>query len=142
MRENGSKRVYTENKLPSKTDQSWRDDTDVNQILAKFHKTGQITHLAKIKGSYGDVSDVPDLDLAMQQIKDAEDAFMDLSAVVRKRFANSPSNMIEFLQDPKNNKEAIELGLKTGPELPIVNTPTPSKEKSDVKAQGDSKPSS
>lgn len=115
LRPNGSKRVYTVNNSPSMTDQSWHKDTDVNEIMAKFKKTGQISHLSNIQENYGDVSEVPDLDLAMQQIEDAKSAFMALPSALRKKFGNEPAEMINYLQDPRNDEEAIKLGLKSRP---------------------------
>lgn len=113
LRKNGSRQVITVNHSPSKTDQSWKKDTDVNEIMRKFQKTGQITHLSTIQERYGDVSDVPDLDVAMQQIEDAQSAFMAMPSALRKKFNNDPADMINWLQDPRNDEEAITLGLKS-----------------------------
>lgn len=117
-RDNGSKRISTINNEPSKTDQQWKDDVDVNSILRKFQKTGQLTHFAKVQGQYGDVSNIPDLDQAMQQIVDAKEAFQGLPSAIRARFGNDPSQMLQFLQDTSNDDEAIKLGLKTKPPKP------------------------
>jgi len=110
--ETGRRKVWTENNYPSKTDPSFQKDTDVNQILNKFIKTGHITHLSKIQGTYGDVSEIPDLYIALQKIKDAENEFMRLPAKMRRTFHNDPKVMLTFLADPKNDALAIEMGLK------------------------------
>lgn len=112
--ENGRKKVVTINELPSKTDPSWQKDCDVNHIMTKFMKTGQINHLAKKPGNYMDVSEIKDLPEALMQVKSAENAFYSLSAAVRREFDNDPVKMVQFLQDPANNERAIELGLKVG----------------------------
>lgn len=112
IRKNGTKRVYTVNNEPSKTDQSQAKECDVNHIMKKYMKTGQITHLAKVRGTYADVSAIPDLNEALSIVKQADESFSSLPAQVRKRFGNDPSQLLEFLKDPKNDEEAIQLGLK------------------------------
>lgn len=121
-RANGTTRVYTKNDEPSLTDQSWAKDCDVNNIIAKYIKTGQISHLAKHQGQYADVSAIPDLQSALDQVTKAQQAFDDLPSNLRKRFGNSPVEMVNFLSDPKNDQEAISLGLKVkklAPETPV-----------------------
>lgn len=115
IRKNGSKRVYTVNTEPSKTDQSFKNEADVNNIMARYRKTGQITHLAKHQGSYADVSEIPDLSQALDQVTKAQQAFDALPSELRARFGNSPVNMIEFLQNDNNIDEAIKLGLYKKP---------------------------
>lgn len=102
----------TKNTLPSKTDQSFKNDCDVNFIMSRFLKTGQVTHLAKRQGVYADVSEIKDLHESMIQVTQAQEAFNMLPAHLRERFQNSPVEMLRFLQNPKNDSEAIELGLK------------------------------
>jgi phage internal scaffolding protein len=114
----GRKRVYTENKTPSKTDPSWSPHCDVNNIMAQFHKTGQITHLAKKQGQFADVTNCKDLLQSHIIIKQAETDFMSQPAAVRARFHNNMYEMLQFLEDPANNEEAIKLGLKTLVESP------------------------
>lgn len=109
---NGKKKVITFNEEVSRTDQSFLKDTDVNNIMQKYLKTGQITHLAKVSGVFTDVSQIPDLLTAMSQVTKAQQAFELLPAALRKRFGNSPVAMVEFLKDTRNDREAIELGLK------------------------------
>lgn len=109
IRQNGSKRVYTVNTEPSKTDPSYKSECDVNNILSKYVKTGEITHLARKTGSYADVSNVPDLLTAHTLPKQI---FETLPVDVQRKF-QTPAKLIEFLQDPKNLKEAEKLGLLT-----------------------------
>lgn len=128
-RKNGTKRVYTENKLHSKTDQSFKKECDVNNIVKQYAKTGQITHLARTQGVFADLSNVDDLLSSYDDIKQAESAFLKVPAELRKKLHNDPNNLISYLQDPKNDLEAIQYGLKDKRELPtdpskIVPPPT------------------
>lgn len=96
---------------PSKTQQSAKEETDVNAILKRYSKTGVITHVNEVKAAYGDFSDVGTYQEAIDKVQNAMSEFMDLPANIRKEFHNDPANMVEFLEDPKNAKKAVELGL-------------------------------
>lgn len=111
-RENGTRRVMTINELPSKTDPSQADDCDINNIMRKFRKTGQVTHLNNANGFFADVSEMTNLHEAMIKAKNAEDAFLLYPADLRKKFNNNYANLVTFLNDPSNDEDAIELGLK------------------------------
>jgi hypothetical protein len=111
VRPNGSKRVSTFNLEPSLTDQQWKEDADPNNIIEKYKRTGQLTYVSQIQGKFADVSDVQSLHEGLITVQKAKDDFMNLSSEIRKRFNNSVIEMVQFLNDPKNKKEAIELGL-------------------------------
>jgi phage internal scaffolding protein len=111
VRADGSKRVHTVNDEPSMTDGQWKEEVDVNNILAKYKKTGHITHVRENPGKYMDLTGIPDLLGAQEVVKKAEETFMTISADVRKKFDNDPQKLIEFLGDANNKAEATELGL-------------------------------
>lgn len=115
VRSNGTKRVSTINNEVSRTDQSYKDDCDVNKIIARAMKTGQISHLSKYRGQYADVSQITDLQGAMEAVQKANEAFMTIPAQLRKRFGNDPQEFIKYLQDPSNIEESIQLGLRERP---------------------------
>lgn len=126
VRKNGSIGFRTINADPSKTDTQYSQECDANYILDRFKKTGQLSHTAKVRGAYGDVSDLPDLHTALTQITEANNAFMSLDAKLRRKFNNSPEEMIEWLKDSSNDDEAIKLGLKVkkpskSPDLKVPN---------------------
>lgn len=108
---NGRTRVYTDHQSPVMTDQSFKDQCDVNLILKKYKTTGVITHLNRAKGTYLDLTNAPDYQTSLDTVIKAQDAFMTLPAEIRERFGNDPSRLITFLSDPKNNEEGIKLGL-------------------------------
>ena len=76
LKRNGKnvKKVITYNSKPSLTDQQYKDDVDASNIVKKFKKTGQITHLAKKAGSYADCSQIDDLHSSLIKVKEAEQA--------------------------------------------------------------------
>ena len=110
-RADGSRRVYTRNDEPSMTQQQFKDECDVNNIMAKYRKTGELYHLARKQGVFADVSQITDYQTMLNQVHDAKAAFGALPSHLRRRFENDPGQLLEFLRNPNNRDEAIELGL-------------------------------
>lgn len=107
----GRIRVISINKEPTMTQQQFADDCDINNIMAKYEKTGQVTHLSNKQGVYGDFSDITDYQDMLHRVAAAQESFQTLPAKTRQRFQNDPGELISFLQDRKNYDEAISLGL-------------------------------
>lgn len=127
IRENGSKRVHTVNEEKSRTDQQWKKDTDVNNIMDSYLKRGELPLFAKranVQGQYADVSEIPDLLGAYEQVQAAETAMSQLPAQVRAKFKNNPHELVEFLKDKKNLEESIELGLRERKEVDTPKSPS------------------
>ncbi len=100
-----------------RTKQSFKKETDINNIMARFVKTGIITPeaLANRQATFADVSEIGDFLQCQNQIKAAESAFMTLPADLRARFENEPAQLLDFCKDPENREEAIKLGIITKP---------------------------
>lgn len=109
-------KVQSRNDEPTLTDQTQKDQCDINNIMKKY--LGKI-HLVPTptQGKYGDFSQLPSYQQSLHIIKEAQDSFNSLPAQVRKKFSNNPSEMIQFLEDETNNEEAYKLGLKIKPEI-------------------------
>jgi phage internal scaffolding protein len=107
---------------PTRAQQHHKDECDINVILERFGKTGQMPVNA-ISGTYGDFSGVHDYHTALNTLIAAESEFDSLPANIRKQFGNEPANLIEFLNDPKNKDQAIELGLVNRPSTSSYNEP-------------------
>lgn len=107
----------------TRTKQSFQAECDINNIMAKYAKTGVLEHTRNVQGAYGDFSDVPDFQEARNRLIAAEQAFMALPAAVRKRFDNDPEQLVAFIADDKNYDEALKLGLvqkPKGAEAPAI----------------------
>lgn len=99
--------------FPEKTmaKQSFKEECDINTIMAKYQKTGLIEHVQNVQAQYGDFTSVTDYQLSLNQVIAAQAAFEQLPARVRERFLNDPSRLMAFLEDDKNRDEAVRLGL-------------------------------
>lgn len=110
-----------------------RQECDINNIIKKFNQTGQVHHLAEALPFYGDVTEIKDLRSALEVARQAEENFMQMPSSIREKFNNDPGQLIDFLNDGRNYKQALELGLieRTEPEVqpqPPVGTPEPKKD--------------
>ena len=73
-------RHYTPQDPISLTKQSFKDEVNINKIMAKFQKSGAIDHYAKHAPTYGDATS-EDLHTALGIIADAESMFEELPSV-------------------------------------------------------------
>ena len=113
IRPNGTKRVVTFYEGKTRTQQQFAEQCDVNNIIAKYRKTGSITHVRNAQaGVYADLTELPSLEEAQKVMIVAREAFEQVPAKIRNRFGHDPQQFIEFLSNPENNEEAIKLGLK------------------------------
>ena len=113
-RPNGRKRVQTVPVGKTRTQIQFQEQCNVNNIIAKYKKTGSVTHVRNAQeGVYADLSELPSLQEAYSVINQAQNAFQEVPAQVRQRFGHDPQAFIDFLSDQKNDEEAIKLGLKT-----------------------------
>lgn len=107
----------------SRTKQSFAKETNINNIVKKFSKTGVLPAVVGT-AMYGDFSDVADYQTQCNRVNSVAAFFKSLPAEVRAKFNHSPVNMLEFVNDPANVQEAVELGLLPKEMLP-ANPPTP-----------------
>ena len=98
----------------SMTRQEFKKECDVNVVLDRYLKTGQLPYSAGT-GVYSNVSEVPSYQEALQFVIDAQNDFAKLNPHVKNRFGNNPQNLIEFLQNEDNYDEALKLGLVRPP---------------------------
>ncbi len=95
---------------PSRTQQSFRDECDINNILRKFNVTGQLP-VGSVQPQYGDFSGITDYQSALNAVMAAQDSFLQLPAKVRARFDNDPALFVEFASDEANKDEMKAMGL-------------------------------
>lgn len=106
--------------------QHMRDDCDVNVIMRRYQQTGELTHITAMAGEYGDYSEVLDYQGGLEQIRLAEELFMELPSSVRDRFKNNPGEFIDFATNPENLSELRDMGL--APPVPVpaaASAPSP-----------------
>lgn len=116
---------------PSMTQQHFKDECDINNILRRHENGLPVTHIMSSQGQYGDFSAIPEYQDSLNLVNDAQTAFMALPSHVRARFGHDPSQLIAFVSDKANREEAIKLGLVPAPAVSTSNEAPP---KGDPKA--------
>jgi len=107
---NKRKRVQITFKLPSLTKQEYKHESDINEIINKYYKTGELP--IKSGAIYADLSKITDYQDLRLRITEFEDYFDSLPSAIRSRFSNDPAMLVEWSSDPKNYQEAVRMGLK------------------------------
>lgn len=98
---------------PGLTLQAPADEQDLNIIMARFGVTdgSKLPYWQDQNAIYGDFSEMPsDPVEAAEILRLGEVAFMTLPAKIRRNF-DSGAHLHNWLTDPKNTAEAIQLGL-------------------------------
>ena len=94
------------------TQQHKRDETNVNFIMKRFKKSGQLPNMESMHSlQYRDVSDVPDFMTMRNQMIKAEESFLTLPAKIRREFDNDPVKFLQFVANPENKARGVELGI-------------------------------
>jgi phage internal scaffolding protein len=131
LRKNGSLKISSLNSEPSLTQQQFKAECDINNIIKSYSQTGVLPVSTKV-GKFLDVSNVTDYQTSLNTVYQAQKAFDDLPSKIRTRFKNDPNELLAFIEDDKNHEEALQLGLlsKTATSKiikPITETPIPQK---------------
>lgn len=96
---------------PSRTQQNFRDECDINMIVSRYKKTGLLTHVKYSSGTFEDLTLLPDYKEAMNVIAIGTEAFASVPAKLRARFNNDVGEFLQFVHDPLNEDELVKLGL-------------------------------
>ncbi len=91
-----------------RTKQSFKDETDINQILKRAQKSGTISHLNKYEARYGDFSGF-DFFEAQLKISQGAEMFAALPVELRREFNQSPAEFFDFVNDPSNKERLAKV---------------------------------
>jgi phage internal scaffolding protein len=96
---------------PTLAQQQFKDDCNLNSIMERYNRTGELTHFRDVAASYGDFTAISDLHSALNTVHAAQSTFDALPADLRARFFNDPARFVDFCSDAKNLPELASLGL-------------------------------
>lgn len=100
------------------TKQSFKAECDINNIMARYLKTGVLEHVRTAVGAYLDVTGA-DFQSAQNLVAGAKSMFHMLPSAIRTKFDNNPAEFLKYMENPANAPEARELGL-----LPALDDPS------------------
>lgn len=92
------------------TKQSFKDECDINKLMARYQATGELPVINERAPMYLDVTGI-DFQESMNFISGAQTLFNELPSGVRARFHNDPAQFLDFTSDPKNHEELAKMGL-------------------------------
>ena len=93
-----------------RTKQQFKDECDINHIMARFQQTGLLDFVNRGQPQYIDVTG-HDYQTAMDTIANANSLFQQMPSALRAEFNNSPQEFVEFCENPANRPRMAELGL-------------------------------
>ena len=100
---------------PSLTEQCHKDDCDINKIIDRFNRTGDISVLSTMQvkqGFYADVTGAASSFMELQaKVAEGKSIFESLPSEIRSKFGNNAAVFWDFVSDPANKEECIKLGL-------------------------------
>lgn len=96
---------------PSMTKQSFKDECDINNIMARFERSGLLDFVNQNEARYGDATSL-DYQDAMLVVANANSMFEEMPAKQRAFFKNDPAAFLAFMEDPANLEKSYELGLR------------------------------
>ncbi|WNK13378.1 MAG: internal scaffolding protein [Microvirus sp.] len=103
----------------SKTQQQFKDETDINVILERFGITGQMP-ITTMQPLAGDFTAIEDYQQALNAVHAAEQNFMQLPSKIRDKFNQDSRKFVDFCVDPANIEAVRELGLAPRPPAPTL----------------------
>lgn len=105
------------------TQQQFKEECDINTIVKRFGITGELPqhqrHPLPDDTTYGHTEYRELLDHVIK----VQRAFNDMDVNVRNRFANDPAKLLDFVDDPKNQEEAVRLGIAVAKPAPPPPAP-------------------
>lgn len=105
-------RVYTVTG-ETMTEQAHAKDTDINYILKNYTRTGMIKHAKDHAGYYDDI-DGQTYHEMLNTVMEARNTFMEMPSAIRNKFNNDPGQFMDFVQNPDNIDEMVEMGILVG----------------------------
>ncbi len=107
----------------SKTLQQFKNEADINFLIARYSKTGFFYDPLARGGKprppqFGDFSNFGDFAEQQNRILSIYDSFAALPSSVREKFGHNPATFVEFCGDPKNFNDCVEMGIFPKPVKP------------------------
>ena len=81
---------------PSLTKQSFADECNIPNMVAKYMKSGQMPRLNPKTPMYCDTTGIGDYQSSLDTVRSAEAMFMALPAKIRSQFDNNPPEIVRF----------------------------------------------
>lgn len=109
------RRVLSYSGGESKTDQSQAADCDINVMMARFMKAGELPP-RKREEIFSDIFNMGSFHESMNVVVRGREMFASLPAKVRDTYGNNPAKFLMFAEDPLNAEAVASMfGYDVGP---------------------------
>ena len=102
----------------SRTKTEFADEANINNIVRRANISGVLPQGSR-QPLFGDFSEIQTYEEAQGQITAAQESFLQLPAELRAKFDNNVADLLDFIDNPANEEEAISLGLLPEKEQPV-----------------------
>jgi len=119
------KRVTFDSGTELITKQEFKDECDINTILASYARTGNLTHVTSQQATFQDLPDALDFQEGLNMVLAAQEAFAGLPADIRDRYKNDPAIFLSALEEPSERPYLTEKGVFKSPPPPPEPSPVP-----------------
>lgn len=100
---------------PGRTKQEFKEESEITNILARVAKNNLLQNLEERQRTYVDLPSGLDFETAQLKISQGRQAFAMIPAHMRAQFDNNPQEFLEFIENPENADEMVEMGLLRPP---------------------------
>lgn len=94
-----------------KTEQHHRDHVSTQFIMNKAAKTGMMQHVRQEAPTYSELPPRMHYQDAMNLIAAARSTFESIPAITREKFDNDPAQFLDFINNPENREQMLEMGF-------------------------------
>jgi len=105
------KRVHPKLSDVKLVDQSQKNLCDINCIMERYRKTGMLPQFKQKFPMFIDNTGVKSVEEAHALVNEANFLFDQIPSKLRKLMDNNPANLIDFVNNPENEKICLEYGL-------------------------------
>ena len=105
------KEVFAKIGGASLTKQSFIDEADINNIMRKYSMNDIELGRQALENYEFDATEIPDFHEAMNKVAEAQQLFLTMPSNIREVFNHDAGRFLDFVQDPENSEELVEMGL-------------------------------
>lgn len=121
------------------TRQEFKDECDINTIMAQYERTGELFHINEAAPQYMDCNG-DDFRASMDYIAGAFSMFEELPSKIRAQFDNDPAAFLDFTSQEKNLPEMAAMGLLSPDATNRILNPAPAPSAPPAAPQADPTP--
>ena len=109
---------------PSMTDQSFKDDCNINNVVDRHGRIDPEAIINRRQGQYTDASEVPQLQESLNAGIAEGQIMLQANPELQRLANNDPRQVEKVLADPENRELLIKAGIFNKPE-PVPAVPAP-----------------